>query len=234
MTDETRAWALSANAVQRTSNGGASWTTYVLPTAAAADIDFVSATRGWLVGGPSIYTTSDAGQTWAAQHTGAESDQMRRVVFVDAQHGWAMVTHGGDQRLLRTLDGGAMWDEIANLDRSSANRTDISFVDALHGWNIQELYYDLYEACGGIRRTVDGGIHWQVVRSVDLGDPCAFYTAVDFLNTQEGWVAGTYGLILHTTDSGTTWQEHRLPSRITLARWMRWGRGWPGLPAMAA
>ncbi len=217
VTDTMRAWALSAGALQRTTNGGGSFVTYTLPTSSAHDIDFVDATKGWLAGGTSIYVTTDGGQNWTPQYTSAEDYEMRRVSFVDAQRGWVLATHGIDRLLLRTTNGGTTWNVASTfgMGEDYQGGADMSFVDATHGWGVDIGYVPQF-SFSNIFRTTNGGASWQLVHGIDVGDGSDLYTAVDFLNTQEGWVVGSYGLVLHTTDGGTTWQEHRLPSRISL------------------
>ncbi len=56
------------------------------------------------------------------------------------------------------------------------------------------------------------------------------YRGVSFINSQEGWVVGDYGLILYTTDGGTTWAHMEHPSRINLVAVHAAG---PGLAWMA-
>ncbi len=210
LVDAQRAWVLT-NVLQRTTDGGASWATYEAP--ATSDMDFVNATTGWLVGGSSIYRTTDGGQSWTTQYTD-NNYSMRRVSFVDAQHGWVLGTRGfsqsqSDRLLLRTTDGGANWSQAAVFGFGWYT-PDISFVDATHGWGIDGVD-DPYFPLARLSRTTDGGASWQSVR-----EGWELYRAVDFLNSQEGWVVGDSGLILYTTDGGVTWMKMEHPSRLNL------------------
>jgi photosystem II stability/assembly factor-like uncharacterized protein len=207
LVDAQRAWVLSAD-LQRTTDGGTSWTSYALPSG-ASDMDFVNPTTGWLAGGSNIFRTTDAGQTWTTQYTNGDGFSMRRVSFVDTQHGWVLATRSYDRLPLHTTDGGATWSQAAAFGFGWYT-PDMSFVDATHGWGVDGVY-DPYFPWGRVSRTTDGGATWQPVR-----EETKVYNAVDFLNTQEGWVVGSYGLILYTTDGGTTWLTRQDPSRINL------------------
>jgi photosystem II stability/assembly factor-like uncharacterized protein len=218
LVDAQHVWVLSSD-LQRTTDGGANWTSYSLP-GAASDLDFVNAATGWLVGGSYIFRTTDAGQTWTTQYTNSDGFSMRRVSFVDTQHGWALGTRPywsqsqPDRLLLRTTDGGASWSPVAAFGFGNYS-PDMSFVDATHGWGIDGAF-DPYFPWGSISRTTDGGATWQLVCAPELTCEGGHFGAVDFLNAQEGWAVGASGLILYTTDGGMTWLTRQEPSRINL------------------
>jgi photosystem II stability/assembly factor-like uncharacterized protein len=218
LVDAQHVWVLSAD-LQRTTDGGASWNFFAVPSG-ASDMDFVNPTTGWLVGAASIFRTTDGGQTWTTQYTNSDGFSLRRVSFVDTQHGWALGSHPywgqsqPDRLLLRTTDGGADWSPVAVFGFGNYS-PDMSFIDATHGWGIDGTY-DPYFPWGSISRTTDGGATWQLVCAPGLTCQAGVYSAVDFLNTQEGWVVGASGLILYTTDGGTTWLTRQEPSRINL------------------
>ncbi len=211
--DDLRAWALADTYLQRTVDGGLAWATINLPgVREARDIDFVDATRGWMVaqadqmvGGcadydEQIYRTTDGGQTWTPLLTGSTpwrcENGLGQVVFVDANHGWAV----GRNLLLRTTDGGLSW---AAVDTTTARSTFIDFVDAQRGWRI---LVPISPDEAHVQRTGDGGATWQTV----LATSTYFvpgYNVVDFLNASEGWVAGGQGLVWYTRDGGATWSR---------------------------
>lgn len=53
-------------------------------------------------------------------------------------------------------------------------------------------------------KTTNGGQSWQVLQNhtidYDLFD-------VNFINEDEGWAVGEFGLILHTINGGEIWHE---------------------------
>lgn len=212
--DELHAWALSGGALQQTTDGGASWSSEALPASTGHDVDFIDTGRGWLAGDASIYRTTDAGQSWTAQYTAPDGYQMKRISFVDTLRGWALAKSQTNRLMLRTTNGGGTWNATAAFG-FGGYEPDMSFVDATHGWGIDGVY-DPYFPPGRISRTTDGGATWQMLREVNATGHYEQYTAVDFRTAQEGWVVGAYGLILYTTDGGSSWQEHPLPSRVSL------------------
>ena len=56
-------------------------------------------------------------------------------------------------------------------------------------------------------RTDDGGAHWTPVHDAE-GESNPFYSAVDFVHENHGWIVGHEGgsgFILRTVDGGQTW-----------------------------
>jgi photosystem II stability/assembly factor-like uncharacterized protein len=99
------------NVIQRTINGGASWT---LQTSGVGNtlsgVWFTDANTGFVVGGqgscsPSISTilrTTDGGATWKPQISGT-TRAIIGVFFIDANTGWAVGEYG---TILHTTTGG--------------------------------------------------------------------------------------------------------------------------------
>ena len=140
-----------------------------------------------------IYHTANAGITWQKQTSGANID-LKQVVFVDAEHGWAM----GADMLVATTDGGQTWNSIGE---SKLSLQSIAFVDVQTGWGI--LWDEQHDS--KLARTNDGGATWitQSTPTPPAGD------FVLFLNKNEGWVSG-HGII-HTSDRGQSWHSQRIP-----------------------
>lgn len=71
---------------------------------------------------------------------------------------------------------------------------DLSFVNDSTGWAVgNEVLY-----------TNNGGLTWNVQRPAV---PSRVYNAVQFLDTQNGWAAGTNGIVSKTTDGGSLWMD---------------------------
>ena len=97
-------------------------------------------------------------------------------------------------------------DEVDAALQNDAQLTDVSFVDAEHGWAVGDR--------GTIWHTDDGGAHWRSQAShVD----CRL-ASVFFLDRKIGWAAGgwthpythiTTGVVLRTRDGGATWSTDR-------------------------
>jgi photosystem II stability/assembly factor-like uncharacterized protein len=115
----------------------------------------------------------------------------RPIRFLDLSHGW-MVDGAG--RVLATDNAGANWSivypgplRVASLD----------ILDARHWWATT--------TDGLLLRTANGGAAWE-----DLGGPALL--SLQFLSPEVGWAVREtpaqpgLGLLVHTTDGGTSWQ----------------------------
>jgi len=91
----------------------------------------------------------------------------------------------------------------------------ISFADSENGWAVG---YDT------IMHTTDGGDTW--IEQDDQQYYNVGYDAVDFIDSQTGWIAG--GLIQKTTDGGNTWTEQYDPSNygINSIQFVDANNGW--------
>ena len=85
--------------------------------------------------------------------------------------------------IYKTLDGGSSW----NLKFTSI--TDFSFVDSSNGWYLSQ---------NQIYHSTDDGENW-VLQYSNSGNSLA---NIFFLNSNDGWVSGRYGLLLKTINGG--------------------------------
>jgi photosystem II stability/assembly factor-like uncharacterized protein len=150
-----------------TSDNGATWKRYVLPTDSTAyeALDFIDAMTGWVVGdGGMIAKTTDGGVTWTPQSSGVDV-RLHGVCFVDANLGWAAGEYG---TIVTTQDGGATWtpqvsgwipDPAVEDDNMVLN--DVDFVSATEGWIVQDIGWTPGQE-GTVLHTVDGGATWQI------------------------------------------------------------------------
>lgn len=83
---------------------------------------------------------------------------------------------------------------------------DIQFLDNDIGWAVG-IVGSISEISGYIINTSDGGKNWSMVllSSRALG-------SIDFVDNSNGWAVGGFGLILHTTDGGSSWQTQPTPA----------------------
>ena len=102
-----------------------------------------------------------------------------------------LVAPGAARALVCTGEGGWFWQNP--LPQGNA-LTDVSFVDASHGW-----------AVGGeaILVTKDGGQTWSAQPS-GVGD--WGLQGIDFVDIDHGWAVGACGTIVATSDGGATWR----------------------------
>ena len=116
---------MTAGALYRTDDGGATWhvvghsrelTTALpagggtFPPAGIEGLDFLNEQDGWFACGcpfSYLWRTHNGGHDWDSVDVGVEA--VGHVLFVDDTHGWAWQSGA----LLRTIDGGTHWQEVA-------------------------------------------------------------------------------------------------------------------------
>lgn len=137
---------------------------------------------------------------------------IRRVEFVDLQHGWAV----GDRGLvLSTRDGGARWQQ----QQSGFDGTlyGVSFADLRHGWAVGGVVAPYTHTTRGVVLTTeDGGWTWRRVPT----DTLPLLRHVRFFDFQRGVVAGASSAlrpagVALTKDAGLSWTTPSSPSPNT-------------------
>ncbi len=126
------------------------------------------------------------------------------VFFIDDIKGWV---GGNNGQILKTTNGGQNWQLI---NTGYDNIYSISFLNENLGFAISS-YITNYYRNGSIIKSTDGGNSWFTVFSTyDFG-------FIDlFLHQERGWVVGTNGYLVTTTDSGKTW----LPQFYITDHWL--------------
>ncbi|MFH1525939.1 MAG: YCF48-related protein [Bacteroidota bacterium] len=148
--NESLGWALGENEIQKTTNGGSSWTEYQIPAYSygTTDLFFVNQLRGFItLENGNILKTFDGGITWATQITGLSSI-LHKIEFADENNGWIV---GAAGRALRTTNGGLSW-QIVNIAPSTIDLYTIKFKNSLTGY--------IGGSKGTLLYTIDGGINW--------------------------------------------------------------------------
>lgn len=134
-----------------------------------------------------IVYSDDNGTTWT-QAVVPVSVTLTAVCFPTREKGWAA---GHDGVVLHTADGGKSW--VKQLDGSRINELVLEQVKRLmegaSGQRVERLRFFLNDAKKGLQ---DG--------------PSRPLMTLWFRNEQEGIVAGSFGMILRTSDGGATWK----------------------------
>ena len=160
------------------------------------DIYFKDEGNGWVVGNyGEIFMTTDGGDNWIEQSIG--NDTYRQIFFINESFGWIT----GTSELLITTDGGFNWN-VSNVP-TNGGLNSAYFVNQNIGWVVGgNVYYN------EIWKTTDGGINW-----INSFNGIHNLYSVYFINENIGWTVGEDGIILKTTNGGTTFLEEE--SEIT-------------------
>lgn len=177
---------------------------------------FINSTTGWIMKTPGhdfsdahgaiIYKTTDGGNSWEkivlSQDAGVIGAQ---VQFVDALNGWASIFSFQETGYLyRTIDGGDIWNLVGTLGITDETSM-FYFVDTNIGWM---TYINDSPTLFKIEKTTDGGSTWNLQYSDNTvnGDTLHSSGAMQFTDSNNGWVVGPNGRILKTTNGGTNWE----------------------------
>lgn len=171
-----------------------------------ADVGFISGYAG------TVLRTDDGGANWVWSQVGV-NELLRRIAFVDTQHGWA-VGHRGS--VLHTSDSGATW-QVQTQQQNTYLR-DVTFVDGNRGWVVG------HEAT--ILATVDGGSTWQPQQLTGFtGRDLPRLHAVSAIDASRAMLVGEFGVAAYTDNGGATWQVFDAGTKKTLLSLAHLGDG---------
>ena len=185
-------WAVGeSGTIQRTIDGGATWTAQDAPTRKLLyDVAAIDDNHAWVVGaGGTILRTVDGGRNWDEQSSGV-IQALRAVHFVGPQRGWAV---GAKGTIISTANGGARWGRQTS--GVELNLNDVVFPKAKGGPGEGQREGQKEGWIAGDRglllHTTDGGATWEDVElSARANLSRLFFVAPDC-----GWVVGTSGAI---------------------------------------
>lgn len=205
--------------IQRTVNGGTSWTrvyTSAVNLEWVNDVFFVNNTTGFAVGqNGSILKSSDGGLSWNSQ-TVANVSYFNKVYFPSPQVGYAVGDGTPQGPIYKTTDGGNSW--TAQVSGATGPLNDVFFINTLTGYAAgdqevlkttdgglnwtstplqlnQSIYCSSGSVCYmggvGIRKTSDGGNTWHSLVLPSLSAPNVFMiVSIDFTDLQTGYAVG--------------------------------------------
>lgn len=230
---------LTAGVLQRTSDGGDSWSS-IAPAASRGinTVAFVSRDIGW-AGGLStggffdaphsyLFKTTDGGGTWEERRlptcSGAFGGHtVYKLQFIDEQKGWVSSTCG----LMRTDDAGQNWVLVSSLVRP----TEFSFATEQIAWSSA--------GSTSISRSEDGGATWQTFEFRTLfpqdeyGSSLTSVKKTAYFDALHAWAAvartiSSKDAFFRTRDGGASWQALSLPAYVRVAglQFVSADRGW--------
>ena len=226
--------------IYQTTNGGTDWSSYGSIGMQPNRIKFYSSTLGMIAGeGGTVVITKDGGATWSYVSTG-QTGIIFDFVFISATEIWGAAETG---IVIHSTDGGSTWSTTtingfssflstslagsnifiageygiiiskdvsaaswsAIVDPSAQSTNWISFSDANTGYAVGQYGY--------IAKTSDKGVTWTQFQDEMFYD--TFY-GVQAKGTGSCWVAGEEGVIFHTPDGGSTWEQQTTGLTTTL------------------
>lgn len=213
-TDSINGWVVgNGGLILHTVDGGESWFSQESNTENdIVDVFFLNSNLGWASSfnyitppyGTLLLKTTNGGNNWVSEPYPEENIFINCILFTDSLTGWM---GGSPHKIVRTIDGGSMWQEV------EMDTTALAFFPVLS----IEFYNEQYGyACGGIFdiagvcwRTDDGGEKWY---AIDINqapaDEIHGIVVLDSLNVigAGGDPDFGYGVgIISTDDGGYNW-----------------------------
>jgi len=184
-------YAIYANNIIKTTDGGQTWNeNLVVGAAAATNLQFLDDTHGIAYGLNSsfIFKTSDGG-SWQELYPG--SGTLQCSFFITPTRGWACFTDG---TVRLTQDGGSTWTPQTIPSVSNANLTKMQFVNDSTGYAIAQGF-DVY-------KTSNSGVIWErLPRNTTYHYLGYSLNDLQIMNNF-AWAAGGHGYIALTTNNG--------------------------------
>lgn len=194
-----------AGKMLRTSDGGNNW--IAISSGTINNLIFSSfsdANSGYICGSGSILKTTNGGNNWVQQWS-LNGDLVLSVNFVNNNTGYAFQPG----RLYKTTNGGNNWNFLSEVKISSTFSISYTFykmlfVNETTGIIVGSVYRNLGSNSfreGSIYWTANGGLNWSYQSNYDI----LYYVDISFINENTGWIVGTSGGIIKTTDAGASW-----------------------------
>ncbi len=197
-----------------TTDGGATWSSAVLPgappNASAFHMSLPSPGVAFAAcSGMSqrvVYRTTDFGATWEARSTGIPlAGWIMSVSFLSADLGFACGFASSTPQLFKTTNGGAVWSPVGTAGLAGSP-WDTHWFDEQTG--LATVRFDP----GGIFRTTNAGTSWHNVWSEGADD-------LEFSDMTHGGALpsafNSGGVMFVTEDGGATWEKLLLPATRT-------------------
>ena len=168
------------------------------------DVFFLNENLGWAANGyyAKVYKTIDGGANWTIQTSESilgSDHYFRNVEFLDENIGFLGTLN---QKFYKTIDGGTTWNLVTNI---TPNPSAICGLDCIGTSTVYGC--GAYFGPAYIIKSIDSGNTWQFI---DMSAYASALVEINFIDENIGFASGnnaTGGVILKTTDGGTTWTQ---------------------------
>ncbi|MFX0013549.1 MAG: WD40/YVTN/BNR-like repeat-containing protein [Promethearchaeota archaeon] len=195
-------WVAGLGSLYYSYNGGQTWNQSVIADEPSGlGVSFLNETHGWTGTGHTLYRTIDAGQTWQEDLAWTFEDTPRKVIFSTPMIGYI----GGFFGVYKTNDGGVTWYQQYQDDIFLGS---IYIISETEGWLVGD---------NTLAHMTDGET-WK--RMPIPYDPETFHRVpyfhdVQFVTSDQGWIAGVYPPLMHTQDGGRSWYAQTMPGKVS-------------------
>jgi photosystem II stability/assembly factor-like uncharacterized protein len=173
--------------IMKSTNTGANWSNITGPvTSSLKSVSFSDSLNGTAVGiGGTILKTSNSGNNWSQINTtDVTVNDLNGVSFLNSNTGIAV---GNSGTILKTTNGGINW-----IQKTSGTIDDILSVSI----SDPVCYATIYS--GYVLKSTNLGESW----ATHFAQTNSMLLSIYFNNANIGWICGTGGAILKTTDGG--------------------------------
>jgi photosystem II stability/assembly factor-like uncharacterized protein len=188
-----------------TDDGGATWTQQATPAGTTGSyldkVQFIDKMNGWAVGNNGvIMRTTNGGLQWQLPDsvTPPLTSHLDGVWFSDPKHGWAATGFTSGGKMYVTSDGGINWTD-SGYALNAGDAEGVFALDTTHAWAVGEN--------GDI--AFFNGTSWSAQKNAVVNWNANPLANVFFRGPNLGWVVGSQGTVLHTTNGGTTYTQQR-------------------------
>jgi len=167
-------------------------------------IQFLNLNTGWLVH-PSkkdtTFKTTDGGLHWIGNRT-VDTNKLSGLFFLNNNTGWVAGYHG---KISKTTDGGVSW--ILQNSGIQSWLNCVHFIDANLGIAVGSK-----DSNRVILKTTNGGTNWQIL----VRNNQARLYSVLMLNSNTVYCVGDSGVVLYSSNGGTSWVNQNSGTTSTL------------------
>lgn len=152
----------------------------------------------WICGRKGMIMFSDNGCTsWVTQETPTE-ENINSISFANEFIGCAVGEKG---TILITKNSGHTWTKINSPVNGHLKK--VIMTDINNGYILVEKTAYLK---GFVLKTTDSGITWNITEFPSQFQSEIEMTGMSFVDNNNGWICGKFGLIFHTNNGGKTWE----------------------------